>query len=151
MMSKEMRRILLDAAVTTGNTLSKLGTCTLRLAKAPMVINEDMTPGSFTQADFTGYVEQDLAAAGDPVGDPNGNTIQLYAGFIFRPAAPYTVPNTIFGWWLQPNDLGTPVDMVAYAHALAEPVAMAGVDDFLQIAPYLAISDANEPIDAVQE
>ena len=86
------------------------------------------------EADFTGYAAAVIAAWTGPMMAPvSGAAIQTPM-LEFGIDAPYTVPNSIMGWWLQT----TGGDLIGIA-TFPAPVSMTGAGDFITFAAALVV------------
>lgn len=76
------------------------------------------------EADFTGYAPIVIAAWLDPILSPLGGA-QIGSGTQqFMAAAPYTVGNSIVGWWIE-----TGAGVLICCGNTPQPVSMAGAGD----------------------
>jgi hypothetical protein len=79
-----------------------LAACTIDLFQNNISVVKSTPVGSLEVATFTGYTQQTVATPGPPVIDPVlGGVSIIMPSKVFAAASPYTVGNTIYGWYLR--------------------------------------------------
>jgi len=135
-MGSPSQQLLLDTltdAVGVGGTLAGafLGLYTEGPPPGPGVLQ-----ASLTEADYTGYARQAVAAYGVPYLQ-GGNTPRVNAAMLeFRPTGS-TITNLIKGWFLSTTD--APGGALLMMEDLDEPVLLAGVLTALPVVAALAL------------
>lgn len=74
----------------------------VKLFSENVLISVNTIKTDLTEADFSGYLAQTVAATNDPVVDPvNGGISITMPNHLFATDDPTATPNTIHGWWLE--------------------------------------------------
>lgn len=109
--------------------MAGVGVWTLHLAKATFDPEEEMLPGDFTEADYTGYAPLELTFDELAAGNPGGRAVANFLELLFSCGGPET-PNDIYGYWVEDIEgdvvavekfAGSPKPMKTAAHEIALP------------------------------
>jgi len=109
-------KVFIGATIQTALAVS-----TIKLFKNDMVPDVGTVLADFTEADFSGYAAQAVATWGVPYIDQvNGGVSITAPAHQFQAANPTTVPNTVYGYYLedtggnlvQAGRFDAPIDMV---------------------------------------
>jgi hypothetical protein len=90
------------AKVLADILVESMTAATLHLGVAPWAPNVNSTPGSFTEATFTGYTAATLGTWSAIGQLPSGMQATNETVVHFQPTAT-TVTNTVLGYWIQDN------------------------------------------------
>lgn len=105
----------------------------LKLFKNNYVPSLDTVVGDLTEADYTGYLAITLTTWTAPFLDVAGRgEIRAPHGF-FAPAAPYTIQNTVYGYWIEDSN----GDLILACRFVDGPIAMGAAGNACIVEPYL--------------
>lgn len=111
------------------NTIrTQLAMSTLQLFQNNVIPSPGMVIGDLTEATFTGYSAATITAFLATYLDPLGGASIQAPTQQFQTASPFTVGNTIYGWYLL-----TAGGVLVLAGTFAAPIAMAGNGDAIPL------------------
>jgi hypothetical protein len=98
---------------------------------------------NFTEADFTGYAAIATTGFSTPSWQSQGAAVAWSEPMaIFNTASPYTVGQTIYGYWV---DSGTMTPVLIGAERFTAPVSMIAVGNQIIVSAPLSVADALIP------
>jgi hypothetical protein len=98
---------------------------------------------NFTEADFTGYSDVATTGFSTPSWQSQGAAVAWSEPMaVFTTASPYTVGQTIYGYWV---DSGTMTPVLIGAERFTAPIPMIGVGNQIIISAPLTVADALIP------
>ena len=110
---------------------------TLKLFQNDYVPSLDTEIGDLTEADYTGYLAVTLTTWTAPFLDVAGRgEIRAPHGF-FAPAAPYTVQNMIFGYWIEDSN----ADLLLASRFVNGAVPMGAAGNALFVEPFFILQN----------
>lgn len=94
----------------------------------------DSVVGDFTEADYTGYAASAAIVWGAPFIDPVAGPLVLGDLKSFPASGPFTVPNDIFGFWIESSG-----GDLLWAERFDTPVTIANATDNVVIVPQFGL------------
>lgn len=92
---------------------------------APLNVNTVLA--DFTEANFTGYADVDPIVFLGGYLDPDGGASVQTGTRLFQIASPFTVPNTVLGWYIEDDGV------CVAAGTFPAPVALVGAGDAIPL------------------
>jgi hypothetical protein len=114
-----------------------LAECTIDLFQNNISVVKTTPAASLEVATFTGYAQQAVATVGPPIVDPVlGGVSLILPSNVFAAASPYTVGNTIYGWYLR-----TAAGLLIAAGNFPAPINVGGLGQAVPLTVTLNFQD----------
>jgi hypothetical protein len=103
----------------------------VHLYKSPVVLSETTELADFVEADFTGYAPSTAITWQAPAYAPDGRPTLVGGMKTFDAAAPFTIANTIYGYYIT-NGAGT---VYLWAREFDTPIGISGALQSIDVVP----------------
>lgn len=114
-----------------------LALCTIDLYQNNITPSKGMLVTDLDVATFTGYTQQVVTAPAPPIIDTvNGGQSIIMPSHVFAAASPYTVGNTVYGWYLR-----TAGGVLVAAGKFATPISVGAAGQAVPLQVTLNIND----------
>lgn len=109
----------------------------VKLFKNDFTPSLDTVVGDMTEADYTGYLAVTLTTWQAPFLDVQGRGEIRAPHAFFAPAAPYTVQNTIYGYWI----IDSTADLLLASRFVNGPIPMGEAGNALFVEPFFILQN----------